>query len=276
MSYLDFRGHKVWYEQQGEGPVALFLHNGGNDHRIWDHQAAYFAGRNRVVLVDHLGYGNSDKPDLEYTLPLYADQVAAIIDHLGAPRVRLVGHCIGAAMSLAYAARCPQRVERAAVFNIASENSLCAGPLAGVYRGFHADRNAREQFIQGLEGSGLTRQQTDEALRGQFGPNPPADVTFEEHIHELYNRQGQMRSLYNNLSNFDSFAAIDRMERPAGFPALLMLWGGANQILPASAAEALRARWRPDRVELLEGCGHLAMREKPGEVNRILDEFLNA
>jgi pimeloyl-ACP methyl ester carboxylesterase len=85
-----------------------------------------------------------------------------------------------------------------------------------------------------------------------------------------------MRSLYNNLSNFASFAAPDEFVKPTGFPPLPLVWGGANQILPAAAGAALGERLQPDQAAVLAGCGHLVMREKPEEVNRLIEGFLQS
>jgi pimeloyl-ACP methyl ester carboxylesterase len=147
MSFFDFRGHRVWYESSGTGPAMVFLHNGGNDHRIWDLQAAHFARTNRVILVDHLGFGNSDCPEIDYTLPLYTEQVATLIETLKLERVILVGHCIGGAMALNYTLAHPERVEKLVLFNVATEGTLCAGPLAATYRKFHNDAAAMRTFV---------------------------------------------------------------------------------------------------------------------------------
>jgi len=54
VSTFDYNGCKVWYEESGQGEPLVFLHNGGNDHRIWDHQVAHFSKNCRVIAVDHL------------------------------------------------------------------------------------------------------------------------------------------------------------------------------------------------------------------------------
>jgi len=96
----------------GQGEPIVFLHNGGNDHRIWDHQIAYFARTHRVIATDHIGFGESDKPDLEYTLPLFTEMVATLIDELQLAPVTLIGHCIGGAMAINYTRGHTDKVNR--------------------------------------------------------------------------------------------------------------------------------------------------------------------
>lgn len=274
MKQFQFKGHRVSYLESGAGTPLVFLHNGGNDHRIWDRQVAHFSRTHRVIAPDHLGYGASDKPALEYTLPLFTEMVAALVEELALAPVALIGHCIGGAMAINYAAQHPEQVSRVVAFNVATEKTLLAGPLGPIYRSFAANHAQREQFCAMLEAEARSRAETDQGLRGQYGAVEPDDAEFAAYIHELYNRPGQLRSLYNNLSNFASFGALDEFEKPAGFPPLLLIWGSANQILPAMAGAALRERLQPEQVEFIADCGHLVMRERPAEINHLLESFL--
>ncbi len=129
MSTDDFRGYKVWYRASGSGEPMLFLHNGGNDHRIWDRQVEHFSKSHRVIVVDHMGHGQSDCPSIDYTLLLYTEEVAALVDGLHLAPVTLVGHCIGGAMALSYTIGHPENVRALVLFNVATEDTLCAGPL---------------------------------------------------------------------------------------------------------------------------------------------------
>ena len=277
MSTFDYNGYKVWYKDCGQGDPLVFLHNGGNDHRIWDHQAAYFSKEYRVIVVDHLGHGNSDCPALDYTLPLFTGEVAALVDQLNLAPATLVGHCIGGSMALNYALQHPENVRRLVLFNVATEKTLLAGPLADFYRNFSADPAAREAFIAGIETNGLPREQTDAGLQSQLGDTRSnADPEFAGYIYELYNKKGQMRTLYNNLSQFGTFRALDEFRKPPNFPPVCLFWGGSNQILPRQSGEEVRQRLQPDRCEFLEGCGHLVMRERPREINQKIEAFLRA
>jgi len=275
MTMLDFRGHRLWYREAGNGPAMLFLHNGGNDHRIWDAQVEHFRRTHRVAVVDHLGYGNSDKPNLQYDLPLYRAQVETLVDVLELAPVNLVGHCIGGAMALSYAMAHPDQVATLTLFNVATEQTLCAGPLGVAYHTFSQSREQLEAFLAPIEANGLPEDQITESINSQFSPNgsgPPAE--FAEHLRELYNRPGQMRSLYTLFANWKSFAEVDQPAKPDGFPPTLLFWGADNQVLPAAAGEEFAERLAPERMERLSGCGHLAMIEQPGPVNAVIDAFL--
>jgi pimeloyl-ACP methyl ester carboxylesterase len=80
MRIVSYNGNKVWYEETGQGDTLVFLHNRGSDHRTCYHQVARFSKSHRVIAVDHIGHGNSDCPPVDYTLPLFTGEVAALVE----------------------------------------------------------------------------------------------------------------------------------------------------------------------------------------------------
>jgi pimeloyl-ACP methyl ester carboxylesterase len=275
MNHFLFRGYKVCYTEAGHGEPLVFLHNGGNDHRVWDHQFAHFAATRHVFALDHLGFGESDKPRLEYTLPLYADMIARFVEELGLAPVDLVGHCLGGSMSLQFALQAPEQVRSLALCHVFTEQTLLAGPVGATYQYYDRHRRLRNLFTWWLDRTGLPRKQSAEILGSQYGDAPPDDPEFGEYIHRLYNRSGQMRTLYNLLSNSKSFGALDSFTRPAGMPPVYLFWGRSNRVLPIRSGEELCRHLKPDRFEIFEGGGHLLMREQPELINKRIESFLN-
>ena len=274
MKKFRFGEYEVAYEERGTGEPLILLHNGGMDHRIWDHQIEHFSRTHRVLAIDHLGFGASDKPRRELPLSLFSVALESFIEELGLDQVNLAGNCMGSATALEYTLRNPRRVKRLVLCNITSRDILLAGPLRDVYLSYREDREAREKFIAGVEEAGMTRKQTDRFLRSLYGMVPPDDVAFGDHVFALCNTPGQMRSLYVVLSNFDHYLTADAFEKPEGFPPSCVIWGKENYILPPAAGEAFCARLQPERADFVEAAGHLVMREQPARVNATIESFL--
>src|SRR3954453_4452940 len=87
-----------------------------------------------VVTLDLLGHGRSDRPPdpLVYSMSAFADQVVALLDHLGAERAVIGGTSLGANVSLEVAAEAPERVQGLIVEMPVLDNALEAGILAFV------------------------------------------------------------------------------------------------------------------------------------------------
>ena len=107
-----YRGHRIAYEVHGEGERALVLIHGLlMNRRMYDRLAPEMAARgNRVITVDLLGHGESDKPDdmRIYSMGSLASQAAALVDHLGLRAPVVGGTSLGANVSLELAVHHPE------------------------------------------------------------------------------------------------------------------------------------------------------------------------
>jgi pimeloyl-ACP methyl ester carboxylesterase len=112
---LEWEGRRLAYETHGEGDrLLVLLHGLLMDARLNRGLARALAARgHRVVLLDLLGHGHSDKPRhaAEYRMDVYADQVVGLLDHLRADRAVIGGISLGANVSLHVAAHHPERVQ---------------------------------------------------------------------------------------------------------------------------------------------------------------------
>ncbi len=107
-------GHRLVYDVYGdEGPLLVYLHGLLIDSDVNRGIAGALGGRgHRVVLLDLLGHGRSDKPThaSEYRIDKYGEQVFGLLDHLGEPDAVLGGMSLGANVSLFAANEEPERV----------------------------------------------------------------------------------------------------------------------------------------------------------------------
>jgi pimeloyl-ACP methyl ester carboxylesterase len=112
---FSWEGRRLAYETYGEGDRLLILIHGLlMDARLNRGIARVLAARgHRVVLLDLLGHGHSDKPQhaAEYRMDVYTEQVVALLDHLRTERAVVGGVSLGANVALHVAARHPQRVQ---------------------------------------------------------------------------------------------------------------------------------------------------------------------
>ena len=111
---FHFGGHRLSYEMHGTGDrLLVYLHGILLDANLNRGVAAALAERgNRVVLLDLVGHGKSDKPTRASAcrMDLYVEQVLALLDHLGAAEAVVGGLSLGANVSLLTAVAAPGRV----------------------------------------------------------------------------------------------------------------------------------------------------------------------
>ncbi|HEY6540569.1 MAG TPA: alpha/beta fold hydrolase [Ktedonobacteraceae bacterium] len=89
-------GVRLYYEEIGQGEPLLLINGQGGDHTGWDGVRDDFAARYHVIVFDHRGTGQSDKPtEPPYSTRGFAQDVISILDHLNIPRAHAYGISMG-------------------------------------------------------------------------------------------------------------------------------------------------------------------------------------
>jgi pimeloyl-ACP methyl ester carboxylesterase len=99
----------IW---EGKGKPILCVHGITANCRCWDVLAAELAPEHRVFAMDLRGRGQSDKPQSGYSLEHHMRDIVCLMDALGLEQTVLMGHSLGAFISLAFGAQYPDRVDR--------------------------------------------------------------------------------------------------------------------------------------------------------------------
>jgi pimeloyl-ACP methyl ester carboxylesterase len=133
MGEFEYAGHTISYDEYGAGDRVLVLTHGLlMSRRMYEGLGPEMAARgNRVICVDLLGHGRSDRPvDLQlYGMWNFADQLGALLDHLELDEAVIGGTSLGANVSLEMAARYPDRVRGLFMEMPVLDNALLAVAL---------------------------------------------------------------------------------------------------------------------------------------------------
>jgi len=98
--YATLDGARIHYKNYGKGREALvFIHGWTCNLDNWRDQVPDFAKRNRVIALDLPGHGQSDKPEIAYSMDLFAQAIDAVMRDAKVKRGVLVGHSMGDADS---------------------------------------------------------------------------------------------------------------------------------------------------------------------------------
>ncbi len=127
-------GHRLVLDEYGAGArTVLLLHGLLLNRRMHRPLAQALAARgNRVICLDLLGHGDSDRPtDMwRYSMPIFAEQVVAVLDELGLEEAIVGGTSLGANVALEVAVAHPERLRGAIVEMPVLDNALLACALA--------------------------------------------------------------------------------------------------------------------------------------------------
>ena len=89
MSFAIANGIKLCYEMKGEGFPVIFIHGFGSKKEIWKPQVVEISKKFKVIIFDLRGTGESDRPDIPYTMKMMADDVNGLLEALRAVTISI-------------------------------------------------------------------------------------------------------------------------------------------------------------------------------------------
>jgi pimeloyl-ACP methyl ester carboxylesterase len=228
----------------------------------WDRMVPMLQRRHRVIAVDLLGHGGSEKPDSGYTIENQANLVAQALGRLGVREAEVVGHSLGGPVSIALAEQSPQLVDRLVVIDSIPDASYGDVGFVG------------ELPFKPVIGEALWRVKPDftikDGLGVAFAPGFEVPDAFVEDVKRL-----TYSSYSDSHDAFDSYTGEESLpERAAatGKPVLAIM-GAEEQI--ANDPQAALAAYRDvgARTKLVAGAGHSPNVEKPAQVTALVLAF---
>lgn len=147
--FLEIDGRRYHYVDEGQGDVLLMVHGNPTWSFAWRNLVKDLSRDYRVIAVDHMGCGLSDKPQqYEYTLKQHIRNLATLIETLDLQQISLFAHDWGGAIGMGAAVQLPDRFARFVLCNTAAFRSqriplriaVCRIPILGALaiRGFNA------------------------------------------------------------------------------------------------------------------------------------------
>ena len=259
---LELPGGDVQVREDGEPgnrPLVL-IHGFQASMRWWDRVTPALARENRVIRIDLLGHGGSEKPRDGYSMEEQADLVAQALDRLRVRQAAVVGHSMGGQVVTALAERHPQLVGRLMVIGTAPENR------------FNKNRFTQTLATMPVLGHAISRVTPDSAIRDQV------DLAFADGTEVpdlLYD--DPKRATFNSFSGSRRGNREYRDEKPldvrlegSGVP-LDVIFGSEDELVDSKAA----TEWDLPRVRshVIEGAGHTPFVERPAQMARVIAEF---
>jgi haloalkane dehalogenase len=264
---------------QERAPV-LLIHGFGASIGHWQHNLEFLATHHTVYGLDLVGWGGSRKPDINYNIDLWVDQVYDFWQtFIGQPTI-LIGNSIGSLVALVAAARYPQMAASAVMVSLpdlSAEQEMIPRPLQPLVNGIKRvilNPPLLRTLFKFVSRPKIARKWaqiayanpdrvTDELVDLFLTParEPEASAAFVKIM------QGMISSNFSpNIRKL-----LPGMEIP-----MLLIWGTEDRMIPPHTAKIL-LKLNP-LLELvdLEAAGHCAHDELPDEVNQIVRNWLDA
>ena len=152
MSYATINGIQINFELHGDsGEPLVLVHGYTGDLTDWRRQLPEFAPTNRVLIMDHRGHGQSGGASdrASYNILEMADDVEALVEHVGFDRYHLLGHSMGGTIVQEIALRHPGRLMSLTLEDTAFKFSMRENEIATKFIAYR-NQIAEEQGMAGI------------------------------------------------------------------------------------------------------------------------------
>jgi pimeloyl-ACP methyl ester carboxylesterase len=216
----------------------------------------------RVIRIDLLGHGGSEKPKEGYSMENQARLVAQALDELGVRRATVAGHSMGGAVATALAERAPNRVARVVIVDTNPTTDTGELPLVARIGFWPVIGEAASRIVPDF----MVESQLGEAFAPGFDTPDYALDDFRELTYSAYKKSASAGGDFREEKSLTRRLAAAR--RP-----VLAVFGSEDQIVDVDGSLAEYRKVPRAEVHELRGVGHSPPVEKPGELVRLIRAF---
>ncbi len=252
-------GAKIRYLEAGDAakPTVILLHGLGAQAESWQLNIAALAQNYRVIALDQIGFGKSDKPLLKYRVGTYADFLDKFMAELKIEKAHLVGNSMGGWVVGLAAIKYPNRVEKIVLADAAG----LAPKLIDFDLIYQLNNSTRDEIRANLKLIfAAPALQNNEAYVDQF-------MTQRVITNDGYT----INSLIESIKRREDFldARLGEIKKPT-----LIIWGKQDGIIPIADAEKFNKGIANSELVIFDNCGHVPQFEKATDFNKKVLEFL--
>lgn len=275
MGTIEIDGSQIAYTQAGSdaNPPALLLHGITSHRGVWSRTMERLQSDFHCVAIDHLGFGDSDKPKgADYSIQKQAERALKVADHFGFERFTLIGHSMGGQVATYLAATlAPQRVVK-----LVSVDGVVTGELSASVQNFKRLLIVAGERIPALYRSMHVFCSWKPAAYMAFDHwfYKPAELPFEAWAvdRDYALNPGIALSTpraWASLNANDLTCTLEKITAPT-----LVIFGAQDGTVPVAQAHLFKQKVPAAQLVLIEQCGHFPMYENFEAFIQPVKEFL--
>ena len=252
MPEISVQGEIVHFQDSVKSSprTILFLHGAGGSHHTFRDQWAGLKGTARLVIPDLPGHGRSGGLPLD-TVAASAAWVAALAKELRLSRFVLAGHSMGGAIALQAALDRAKGIEALVLIGTGARLKISPVIFDGIGNRYREFAPELVEWMTSAASSSLLRE----------------DVTHDV----LSTRPSTFLADFHACNGFDVMTRLGEIRVPT-----LVVSGDDDRLTPLKYGEYLATNIPGAVLKIIHGAGHLAMLEKPSEVNAVVSAFLHS
>lgn len=260
---------RLWYELKGEGTHLLQIGGAGFAHENFGFVTEGMAKSFTVIDFDLRGYGLSERPEQVYSMDVWADDVAALLNAIGVERTHVHGTSMGGMVAIRLAAKYPERVHGLVLDCTAAKSDFMSAARFEVWKAL--------ALAYGMGSRELALELATQALSRRFldSPRGPEVVDTIQQVLERNCSVGVFCAACDAMIDMDLTGDLAKIQAPT------LVMDGDEDVLtpivqgPSGVGNAAIADGIPGaELYVIEGCAHTNLLEQPELSTRVVVEFL--
>jgi pimeloyl-ACP methyl ester carboxylesterase len=264
MPTFQYKEHRIYYEDSGEGEPLLLLNGIFMSCSSWIAFVPSFSRSNRLLLLDFIDQGLSDKMDHDYNQDIQVEIVIALLDELGIDKVNIAGISYGGEIAMKAAIRHPSRVKKLVLANTTAFTSKWLADIGHSWE-YALESHDGHRFFKTCIPIVYSPQYYDENHEWADAREALFVKVFTPEVYDAFGR------LTRSAESHDEREGLSQIEAPT-----LVISSEYDFVTPFFHQVEL-ARLIPDAAHAtIQNTGHASMYEKPVEFTALLLGFINS
>ncbi|HEX4684289.1 MAG TPA: alpha/beta hydrolase [Gemmatimonadaceae bacterium] len=267
--FLDLSGARLYYYaagSRGVGAPVVFLHGFPTSSHLWSDVVPLMPGGHRIVVLDLLGYGRSDRP-LHRTVDVraHAERVVEVLDELRIPRACIVGHGIGGGIAQSLAIRHPNRVSHLCLIDSVAFDRWPTFEARVARASLPITQFLPPELLLGVVRRDMQRGYADHAR---------AMHSIDLYLRPFKDVEGRA-ALLSHIRALTSRETI-KLGRQLGKirAPTAIVWGEHDRVMPLSVGKRLQSMITAATLEVLPDGRHFTPEEMPRQIADVIASLL--
>ena len=274
MTFANLQGVKISYRVYGNGFPVIFIHGYGAKKEIWKPQVAEMSKRFKLVTFDLRGTGESDRPNIPYTMKMMAEDVNRLEEFLNIKKAHIIGRSFGGMIAQNVSLLYPEKVEKLVL-------------IATNYGRTNTDwveipKNGRLEEIETLKHNPLKafKQKSKWLFHIKFRKEMEANPTkkfygvfsMEDLIRESTVNPSRPQDIINQAEAMKTHYTFDKLTEIKHDT--LLIAASHDRQTPVSVMMEMNKRIPHSELKIINEAGHFMTLSRASEVNKMILDFL--
>lgn len=250
--FLQWRGVKLHYIDQGRGIPLLMIHGFGGSARNFSKLAEELKDSFRIIRVDIPGFGLSDLPQMgEHPayVPMYRDYISFLLDTLHLDSVYVIGNSMGGGIAWLAAVDHPDRVVKLVLIGSGGYDAVNIASKLTMFK---------YTSMRHIFDKGMPEFMSKKAASSIYADPRKMESEVWQSSNHFMNREGNIQNMLELVTElqFPDTMLIKGIKCPT-----LIVWGKEDNVIPVAHAEKFHRDIKNSRVVVYDPCGHVPMME---------------